>query len=156
LERSDFYREFQRLIRSGAHLLCSLVDDQLNLQVSELYGAHIPRDASEDLLFFFNSNVSPEFFAGLGRGKKLALVVSSPYNLETYQIKGSIKGVQPFGSEFQDEAAMWRENFLRCIQQIGVPQFAVENLIYEPDSCFSFSTEQIYFQTPQMGTGARL
>lgn len=148
-----FAERFQSLMETGGHILASLVDDNGELQGVEVYGSEL---LGTELVAYVSTEVNPEFFAGLKPQRKVACVICSPFSMESYQVKGTLIEVSPLENEDEEKSRYWRENYLLCLQTIGVPAGALEMVRYWPDHRFRLRIDQYFAQTPQKGTGEKL
>lgn len=154
--KASFSKKFRELMASGGHLVASLVDAEGELQVSEIYGAELKEGGDLTINLFFSENVAPDFYRALASKKKAAIVICSPFNMEAYQVKGVIDEISILSEDNQAQADYWRENYLLCLKSIGVPQNAISHIAYRPTHCFGLIVNQIFMQTPEMGTGGEL
>lgn len=154
--KTAFTKKFQELMASGGHIVASILDSEGKLQISEIYGADL-RDGTDLIIsMFFSINNSPDFYRALAPQKKVAMVICSPFSMETYQVKGLIEEIGPITEESEAISNYWRENYLSCLQNIGVPQSAIDNVNYKSSHHFSMKIDQMFLQTPHRGTGGTL
>lgn len=151
-----FTKKFQELMASGGHLVASLVDGEGQLQVSEIYGGELKDGKDFIVSMFFSEHVAPDFYRALAPQKKASMVVCSPFSMETYQVKGVIEEIAGMNEEDNALSEYWRENYLLCLQNIGVPEGALSNIAYKATHRFGLKVSDIFMQTPQKGTGGAL
>lgn len=154
--KASFSKKFRELMASGGHLVASVVDAEGELQVSEIYGAELKESNDLTINLFFSESVAPDFYRSLTPEKKAAVVICSPFNMEAYQVKGVIDEISNLSEENQALGDYWRENYLLCLKSIGVPQTAINHIAYVPTHRFGLKVNQIFMQTPEMGTGGEL
>lgn len=151
-----FSKKFEGLISSGGHIIGSLVDSEHQLQLGEIYGVETLSINPLILNLFVSSLGAPDFCRALEPSFQLAVVISSPFSMETYQVKGVITSIGEITEDQILRSQYWFENYTQYLQSIGVPEFGVKNLVCQPEQFVTLEVQQIFMQSPAQGTGGAL
>ena len=88
--------------------------------------------------------------------KKISLVQAYPLTFECYQYKGTFIGYHESTSEEKIEVDNYLKEMNDTIQKIGIKDGSVYTWPHDPTITIEFEVEQIFEQTPKIGTGNQL
>ncbi len=92
----------------------------------------------------------------LGENKMVSLVMANILNFECYQFKGSYISYHDSASEEKVDVENYFNKFNEVLIKIGVQNGIVYNWSHDPTVTIEFEVEQIFEQTPKIGTGNQI
>jgi len=89
----------------------------------------------------------------LDDNKMISLVQAYPLTFESYQFKGTMISYHVSTSEEKIDVDNYLENMNETVQKIGIKDGAIYTWPHDSTITIEFEVEQIFEQTPKVGTG---
>ncbi len=108
----------------------------------------------DSLKFFIAEKTAQRTVDNLRSNKLVALATTNVLNFESYQLKGRLLSIKPANDEEEAWIKEYIIQFDAEVTKIGLPQgFVINNILYLPALAVEFVVEQVFDQTPKIGTG---
>ncbi|WP_224995796.1 hypothetical protein [Cesiribacter sp. SM1] len=97
------------------------------------------------------------FFKNVAENRKISVLCASVFSYEAYQVKGIYLGFRPSTPEEAEYQKNYFYGFSRSMLDIGVKSgLFFADYYQEPSLAIRMKSEEVYDQTPKVGTGNKI
>ena len=111
----------------------------------------------DTIKFFIAEKTAGKTLDNMRSNKLVSLSVTQIFTSESYQFKGRFLSAKPVNEEESNAILEYVNQFEEAVSSFGLrPGLIVDNLIYKPALAIEFVVDQVFDQTPKIGTGQKL
>ena len=111
----------------------------------------------DTIKFFVAEKTAGKMLDNMRSNKLVSLSVSNIFNSESYQFKGRFLSAKPESAEEAEGVYEYVGQFEESLGSMGYPKgLFADHVLYKPALAIEFAVEQIFDQTPKIGTGQQL
>ncbi len=107
--------------------------------------------------FYVAEKTARKMLDNLRSNKLVNLSVTQIFTSESYQFKGRFLSAKPVNEDESKAVLEYVGQFEEAVSTFGLkPGLIADNLLYKPALAIEFVVDQIFDQTPKIGTGQKL
>jgi hypothetical protein len=113
----------------------------------------------DSLQIFIYQGTGAQSIKNLQSNKLVSFSITNAFNFESYQIKGRLLELRPASNEEEQFMADYIQEISKMVAALGLPYaegVVVAQTKYQPAWSIEFEIDQIFDQTPKIGTGKLL
>jgi hypothetical protein len=134
----------------------SNADQQLKPNLVRLQGVKVEPDRKH-ITFYFPLRYGQSLLDNFKHTEKLAFLFADIETNESYQIKGKYLSQRDPDEAEIDLQKKYIENFSNALEKQGVPKDHLMGALYaQPSLAVTMQVQEIYEQTPRIGTGNKI
>jgi hypothetical protein len=147
--------EVLAVIKQGVSLLVGTCDAVRTPHSTRATGLHIHEDGSRATVYL-PEVTSRHTVSDVAVNPRVALLVSQPLSLTSFQLKGAVLSVGLAPEAARPLVEEYLSSFAHVLEAVGMPFEVVTMLSHWPSIALELSIDELYVQTPGPGAGSPL